>query len=356
MSVNFTPAKTLTPQIASPDKGKLNKLQQQFNDKTQQIEKLKQEITARQQSIKFAQQRFDKELKPIINLIAEQRVEIVKLLDEAYTFPLFKRHEKEKLGSLIVNIAHELIANHNRQDMLEYYDRYAEVPYNESIKYTEYDSENSYSAPLDDIFEPENNPETVPEFEDYQAQLDWETEQREREKQNRQKNRKTKAQKAKEAQAKAELNNISKASRSVYTQLAKQLHPDKEQDETARTWKEEAMKRVTQAYHNDDFFELLRLQMEYLQGQALNTLPEDQLKYYVQILTDQVKELKDELTNFSYSHNADFYARFCGTPKQMNQKFKQAKEDLGYELQNLKINLRNLQDPQEIRVMLKELR
>ncbi len=356
MPVNNTPALPLTPQIAAPDKSKLTKLQQEFNDKTQQIDKLKQQISARQASIDIAQNRFEKELKPFILQIVEQRVEIVKLLDEAYTLPFFKRNETDKLSDLIVRITHELITGHNRKDMLEYYNKYAEVAYYERTSFTENDSQDQHSNPQEEAFEAESKTTDYPDFEDYQAQLDWENEQREREKQNRQKDRKTKAQQAKEAQAKAELNNISKASRRVYTELAKQLHPDKEQDENARPWKEEAMKKVTQAYHNDDFFELLRLQMEFLQEQKLHTLPEDQLKYYIQILSDQVKELKDELANFSYSHNADFYNSFCGTPKQMNQKFKQAKEDLAYELQNLKINFRNLQDPQEIRMMLKELR
>jgi hypothetical protein len=351
-----TPALPLTPQISAPDKSKLTKLQQEFNDKTKQIERLKQQITSRKASIDIAQNRFDKELKPFILQIVEQRVEIVKLLDEAYSFPFFKRNETDKLSDLIVSITHELIARHNRKDMLKYYNKYAEVPYGEGVDYTVEDFDTQPDEPFENAADVVDAFESKDDFEDYQAQLDWENEQRERQKQNRQKNRKTKAQQAKEAQAKAELNNISKASRRVYTELAKQLHPDKELDENARLWKEEAMKKVTQAYHNDDFFELLRLQMEFLQEQALHRLPEDQLNYYVQILNDQVNDLKDELHNFSSGNDADFYNRFCGTPKQMNQKFKQAKDDLAYELQNLKINFRNLQDPQEVRMMLKELR
>ncbi|MCJ8165501.1 J domain-containing protein [Pontibacter sp. E15-1] len=356
MSQSHPPALSRTPQIIVPGKSELSTLQHAFNEKTLQIEKLKREIAARKESIAVAQQRFEKELQPVIQQVAAQRAETVKLLDAAYALPFFKRQEKEKLAALIVGISRELIAKHNRPDMLEYHDRYAEIPFAEGLNYTDDYFETQPDEPFESTFAAEAEVADADPFEDYQAQLDREAEQREREKQNRQKNRKTKAQLAKEAQAKAELNNISKASRRVYTELAKQLHPDTEQDETARVWKEEAMKKVTLAYHHDDFFELLRLQMEFLQEQSLHKLPENQLTYYIQILTDQINDLKDELNNFSFGHNAGFYEQFCGSPKQMNQKFKQAKEDLGYELQHLKLNVRTLQDPQEVRNMLKELR
>lgn len=346
------PVPSLTPQITSPGNRKLSKLQQEFNQKTEQIEQLKQELATRRESINLAQKRIEKELRPLIEQQLEKRVELAYLLDEAYALAIFSFREKEKLAALIENITFELISSYERQDMVELHDKYAAFTYAERT-----------SIPAEDLKEVileepeiEDAFEDLDEFERIQAQLDREMEQRERERQHRQKSRKTKAQLAKEAQAKAELSNISKASRRVYTELAKQLHPDKERDEAKRAWKEEAMKRVTQAYHHDDFFELLRLQVEFMQeqGQALDTLPDEQLQYYVKILTDQVEELKAELHDFLTGPNTGFYTRFCGTPKQMDQKFKSAKEDLNQELEQLKQNLRTLQsDPQMIRVLLK---
>jgi len=346
------PVLSLTPQITNQDQRQISQLQQQFNQKAEQIEQLKQEIANRRASIDKAQKRIEKELRPIIEQQLEKRVELANLLDEAYAFPLFSYREKEKLALLITEIAYELIAKYERQDMIALHDKYAEISYEERLALIEEDREQTIEEAEPALH---NEPEDLDDYEHIQAQLDLEEKQREQEKQSRQKNRKTKAQLAKEAQAKAELNNISKASRRVYTALAKQLHPDKEQDETLRAWKDEAMKKVTQAYHNDDFFELLRLQMEFMQeqGQALDQLPEDQLQYYVQLLTDQVNELKQELLAFSYNQDADFYNRFCGTPKQMNQKFKAAKEDLAEELERLKQHLRTLQDPHMIRMLLK---
>ncbi|MBC5992736.1 J domain-containing protein [Pontibacter cellulosilyticus] len=350
------PARQLTPQITSSDKRKLSKLQEEFNQKTALIDQLKQELAAKHESINLAQKRIEKELRPIIDQQLEKRVELAQLLDEAFALPLFSFREKEKLAALIENITFDLIANYERRDMVELHDRYAEFTYKEKTVYDQEDEQNLDESIADDEPETEDAFGDLDEYERIQAQLDREMERREREKQNRQKSRKTKAQLAKEAQAKAELSNISKASRRVYTELAKQLHPDKERDETMRAWKEEAMKRVTQAYHHDDFFELLRLQMEFMQeqGQALDMMPDEQLQYYVQILADQVDELKAELQEFSSGPNSIFYTRFCGTSKQMDQKFKSAKENLTQELEQLKQNLRTLQtDPQMIRVLLK---
>jgi hypothetical protein len=353
MSASNKPAPTLTPQISTSAERKLSKLQQEFNQKTEQIELLKKEITTRRESINLAQKRIEKELRPIILQQLEKRVELVNLLDQAFSLPIFSIREKLKISALIENITFDLISNYERRDMIELHDRYAEYTYAERSAFTAEETEETI---VDDEPGIEDNFDDLDDFERIQAQLDREREQREKEKQNRQKGRKTKAQREKEAKAKAELSNISKASRKVYTELAKQLHPDKEQDETKRAWKEEAMKRVTQAYHHDDFFELLRLQMEFMQeqGQPLNTLQDEQLQYYVKILTDQLHELKAEFQAIANGPDTGFYKRFCGTPKQMDQKFKSAKEDLTRELEQLKQNVRTLQDdPQMIKVILK---
>lgn len=349
------PVPSLTPQIASPDHRRLSQLQQEFNRKVAQIEQLKQELATRRDSMDLAQKRIEKELRPIIMQQVAQRVALVHLLDDAFALPLFSFREKEKLAQLIASISLDLIQNYEREDLIALHDRYAEVPYAERAAYLDEEENFTEQGIADEEEAIPDNWDELDEFERLQAQLDREEEARERSRQYRQKGRKTKAQQEKEAKAKAELSNISKASRRVYTDLAKQLHPDKEQDETKRAWKEEAMKRVTQAYHHDDFFELLRLQMEFLQeqGQALDKLPDEQLAYYIRLLDDQVSELQTELNSFIFGPNAAFYDRFCGSPKQMNQKFKQAKEGLAYELEQLKQNLRVLQDPVQIKVILK---
>ncbi|MDX5483249.1 MAG: J domain-containing protein, partial [Hymenobacteraceae bacterium] len=125
------------PQITSADMHKLSQLQQEFNQKTVLIDQLKQELAARHESVSLAQKRIEKELRPIIEQQLERRVELVKLLDEAFALPFFSYREKEKLAALIEQISFDLIANYERRDMVEIHDKYAEFTYKEKTAYTQ---------------------------------------------------------------------------------------------------------------------------------------------------------------------------------------------------------------------------
>jgi hypothetical protein len=73
---------------------------------------------------------------------------------------------------------------------------------------------------------------------------------------------KTKKQIEKEAKKQAIEEIQAKSLHSMYTQLARALHPDLEQDPEKRTLKEELMKKLTVAYANGDLFSLLKIEME----------------------------------------------------------------------------------------------
>ncbi|RAU84004.1 J domain-containing protein [Pontibacter arcticus] len=345
------PARIFLPQISAPDQQELTNLQTAFNRKIQQIDALKQDLIAREVSIALARHRIQNELQPLTDQLIAKRLELLYLLDAAYEQPVFGKREKVKLASLIESLAASLIRNYGKTELLPLHDKYARHPYAESI--TEQEQPQGKPEPAAPEIDWENlSPEEM------QAHLDNETAQRDQEKRNRQANRKTKAQQVKEKQVKEALSNISKASRRVYTDLAKQLHPDTEQNPEARAWKEEAMKQVTNAYHNDDFFELLRLQMEFMQRQnnPLAKLPEEQLGFYLNILDEQIKELQEKLHEFKYGTDPDHFDLYSGTPKQMDQRFKQTKESLLQTLAQLKQELKELHDPQQVKVLLKNMR
>ncbi len=344
------------PQITAEEAVTASKLQQQFNKKIRKVDKLKKELAEKKANLELGRKRVQQELQPLIVQIVEKRIELVHLLDRACDLSMFKKREKEKLAFLIEDMTYELIATHGREELLQLHDKYAKRSFSESKVHAEEEAKDLAENMLKNIFGVDIAAEDPDDFDHLQAQLDRETEQREQQRQQRQAGRKTKAQAAKEEKLKAEMNNISKASRRVYTELAKQLHPDTEQDEQAKAHKEEAMKRVTQAYHQDDFFGLLQLQMEFLQGQALARLPEEQLTYYIRLLDDQARDLQEEHDNFLYSPDGAFYNRFCGSSGTMNQKIKFAKEDLSMEFEQLKLNLRALEEPQNIKAFIKGVR
>ena len=114
-----------------------------------------------------------------------------------------------------------------------------------------------------------------------------------------QKAKKPKSPKQQEREAKKQIEerNITKAVRTLYMDLVKAFHPDREPDETEKSRKTGIMQRITEAYEKSDLLALLRLQLEYdrIDQAHLETLAEDQLKYYNKILKQQADELAEEL-------------------------------------------------------------
>ncbi|OHE57319.1 MAG: hypothetical protein A2Z47_03010 [Thermodesulfovibrio sp. RBG_19FT_COMBO_42_12] len=114
--------------------------------------------------------------------------------------------------------------------------------------------------------------------------------------------KKTKKQLAKELQEQqieeARNRNIS----SIYKQLAKVLHPDLEQDTAIKIEKESLMKQLTAAYEAHDLHMLLRLEIQWIhkENSHLETLSENKLEIYIQLLKEQIKELEEECYMLSH--------------------------------------------------------
>jgi ubiquitin len=106
---------------------------------------------------------------------------------------------------------------------------------------------------------------------------------------------------AKEAEAEAKMK---KDARSIYTQLAKLLHPDTEMDEVIREEKSEMMKRVTNAYSNNDLYELLQIQLEVeqLSEDKLAATDDGLMESYINVLKKQKSEIQTEINQTQYGH------------------------------------------------------
>lgn len=98
----------------------------------------------------------------------------------------------------------------------------------------------------------------------------------------------------------------------IFKSLAKQVHPDLEQDETERLKKEEFMKKVNQAYNDHDLFTLLALEQELVENNAdrLNELTEAQIKIYIKVLREQLSDLKNEEAQLFYQPEYNFLRNF----------------------------------------------
>ncbi len=82
----------------------------------------------------------------------------------------------------------------------------------------------------------------------------------------------------------------------IYKQLAKVLHPDRERDPVRHAEKAELMKQLTQAYRSGDLHMLLRLELEFIHGEECRTaeMGDEKLAIYCDLLKEQVTELEEE--------------------------------------------------------------
>lgn len=77
--------------------------------------------------------------------------------------------------------------------------------------------------------------------------------------------------------------------KSLFRQLAKAFHPDKEPLEHLKEEKTSLMKKITAAYENQDLYGLLKLEKEHL---GVREFSEDKVELYIKHINDRLKELK----------------------------------------------------------------
>lgn len=77
--------------------------------------------------------------------------------------------------------------------------------------------------------------------------------------------------------------------KSLFRQLAKAFHPDKEPLEHLKEEKTSLMKKITAAYENQDLYGLLKLEKENLGPREFS---EDKIELYLKHINDRLKELK----------------------------------------------------------------
>lgn len=286
------------------DKATLTKSQKEFNRLTKRIETLGVEITTFRETAGHLQRRVQAEFLPLVKQLHAQQVELVKLFDRAHDHKDFKKTEKKKLIDLIQNMAYDLIEA-GFDELKPIYDKYD----TDGFDATNTDAEQLqaellksmagqlFGIDLDGI--DANSPDEI------KAHLQQKLEEREAENAERKRladerrAKKPKSEKQQEREAKKQLDekNITQAVRTLYLDLVKAFHPDREPDEAEKERKTEIMHRVTAAYETSDLLALLRLQLEFerIDQAHLETLADSQLLYYNKILRQQVRELEGEL-------------------------------------------------------------
>lgn len=287
------------------EKAQLSKPQKDFNRLIKKIEKLEREIVDYREGLTRLQQKIGTELMPARQTYFEQRAELVRCFDRAYDSGFFKKTELKKLAHLIVEMGYEAIEEGGIEDIVPIYDKYNEVSYEEESEQANQDASQQLKSLLEmmgldidddiDLKNPDKfQAQMAEKMAEKQAQMEEEHRQAE---ERRAKRPKTQKQIEREEKKELEARNITKSVRTIYMDLVKAFHPDREPDTAERERKTQIMQRVTEAYEKNDLLALLRLQLEFerIDQDHIENLAESHLKNYNKLLREQSSELEGEL-------------------------------------------------------------
>ena len=353
----------------SKEKAVQSKAQKEFNRLTKKIENTEKEIKEFKDVAEKLQQRVAKEMRPLTVQLAQLQAQVVRIYDRAHDSKDFKKAEKKKLAHLIQTLAFDLIDMEGIEDLKAIYDKYDKEGYdavNEEMEQAQLDMAKQMASQMlgIDLSDVDlKDPEKMREFlqQKMQEQEAAEEERQQVAAERRAKKPKTERQQALEAKREEETRNITKSVRTLYMDLVKAFHPDREPDEAEKARKTEIMQRVTQAYEASDLLALLRLQLEFdrIDQDHLETLADDQLRYYNKILKDQAQDLEGELyaiqermgrmsgSPFGVYSTMQVEYKFNSDVRQLKKSIKDMKSDIGMfsDLSVLKLWLKDYKIP-----------
>ena len=325
----------------------LSKTQTKFNSLVAKIEELKAKKIEFQTKIKEVEIKYHKQVIPLAMEAKNGTVKMVFAVDDAFDQYKLTKKEQEAISRFIVSNCQDFLGSEGMFDeeqtaaLKDLYEKHEGDPFEEDNE----GQDDMVSEMFEKMFGMKIDPKRL-EDKEYMEEMNKQfrgnigfNEPEER--------KKTKKQLEAEAKEKEAEDKMKKDARSIYTQLAKLLHPDTEQDETLREQKEEMMKRVTNAYSENDLYELLQIQLEVeqLNSDALANVSDDLMGSYVKVLQKQVNELEVEI-NYSLRQNPIYQQFFTHTGNYSDAKFKKVVKEIknGNEMIRQQINICNTQN------------
>lgn len=341
----------------------LSKAQKLFNKLIKRIDVQRQQLLAWQTTVPLYQQKHDSAYTPLLKTYNEQRIQLVYLFDRVYHDKIFTITDQKKLSDLIANIAGELLADKDTPAQIKsIFNDYNETDYDTQGEEVKADvkamMKELFGAEIDGDIDP-FDPEAMLRLMAEKAQEMHEREAAAQQA-NGSKRKKSAKQLAKEARLEEEEKNISQSIREVYRKLASTLHPDREQDAAEHKRKTDLMQRVNVAYGNKDLLQLLELQLEVEQidQSMINTIGEDRLKHYNQILTEQSGELELEVAQNELAFRLRFHIEHDSvlTPAFLLPKLEREIARLQQDIDSIAQDLQSFEQTKKLKAWLKTYR
>ena len=320
----------------------LNKRQKEFNFLSEKIEQLDLLIPELQTAYDQILERIPKDLNPLVQEYQTYRVEMVHIMDRTYSADLFRKIYQTKLAYLITETSFDLIVNHGFDDLKSIYDRYSDVDLETALlEYNERNAKLQEPAALI-----EENAESLIDF----HELDEEQQQRLKEEQRFQKLKE-------QGKLNVEKQKTTRSVRTVYMDLVKAFHPDRESDEAEKLRKTGIMQQVTQAYQDNNLMDLLKLQIDFerIDQAHLENLGKAQLTYYNKVLQQQVEdlEIEKEKIQLQIANVTGLLPRHINSLTTAIVKFNTNINEVKAEIKEIKNTLKIWQVPSRLKAFLK---
>ncbi len=304
-------------------KGASSKEQKRFNGYLQKIKKIKEQIELSRELAIEMSHLMHNQVKPVEEKMHHAWKTLIIDLDRSMFADKLTSKQYDKYEAIVFEEADSYMANCPIDEEVQaIFDKYSPESFDDIKTQSEEQNKefliemlrNQMGIDLDpedieDVTDPFNNPKVFEKLREAQEKHKAHTEEQAQKRAEFEANRpKSDKQIQKEERRKAAESAISKTTKQIYMDLVKNFHPDTEQDETKRLWKTEIMQKITLAYGEDDYIQLLELQMTLLEDRdnAVEKFDDKQLRYFNDALKQQVDELEMQLNMNSPTMNPMF--------------------------------------------------
>lgn len=294
--------------ISKAGKQQLTKNQEAFNKLTQRIEKLQKDIEKKQLQFDVALKMYGTELHPAQIKLLANRHKLITVLWDIYKSDKLSKTDQRHLKKVLQYHLEEYFSQSETEPDEIIQNIFSAIEGINYDKMMQEEKENELAMMQEmfdklniDIKDTDINDEAamaakIAEAREKIAETHKKNEERARLRQQRKKKtaKQVESEKMQKAVEEMKQKNIS----TIYKQLAKLFHPDLEQDEERKVEKEILMKELVAAYEAKNLHMLLSLELKWIHKETdhLESLTEEKLAIYLQILKEQAQQLEQEKT------------------------------------------------------------
>ncbi|KPC28502.1 DnaJ domain-containing protein [Pseudomonas syringae pv. cilantro] len=277
--------------VAQPSKPHLSTGQKKFNTLMEKLETRRKLLQQWLEASTNCEQLWVEEWVPMLKEQAQNEITRLRLLDQASDQFRLGKKDRATLRDIICELTISLMGEEHDEELKRLYLKHSGNDYDEDRRR----EDELFKASLEETLGVELGDDIdLDSLDDITTHIEEKLREQTEQATSNQKPKKPSASELRREQEQAE---GSQSLREIYRKLVSALHPDREQDADERDRKTELMQRVNEAYENDNLLALLQMQMEIEQIDQthIDTISDKRLKHFNRILSEQLRELEDEI-------------------------------------------------------------